>query len=349
MPTWGEIENEIMQTVVNGTPDFDGVRRKYLAQLYKYTGNPVILYSTAYLEKPETPSGAVMLTLADIQGFMGAVKGLPKGPLDLILHSPGGMAEAAESVLNYLRQRFNPIRVFIPVAAMSAATMLALGCDEIVMGAHSQLGPIDPQLGMPNPNGNGMIHVPARALLDEFQRAQTECRDPAKLPVWMPILRGYHPGLLQLCVTQQALARDMVGQWLATYMFRRRRNRTQLGRDVATWFADHGNFKSHSRQVSRAQARSQHLRVIDLESDSTLQDLVLSVHHATSHVFSHTAAVKIIENHQGVAFIRSAGTTQGVVMRIPLGPIPGQAPVPGIPFPFPIPAPGGSPPTPGTP
>lgn len=79
--------------------------------------------------------------------FMQVVHGLPTGaPLDLILHSPGGTAEAAESIVAYLRKRFSELRVIVPVAAMSAATMMAMAADRIVMGQHSQVGPIDPQL-----------------------------------------------------------------------------------------------------------------------------------------------------------------------------------------------------------
>ena len=61
------------------------------------------------------------------------------GPgLDLILHSPGGSAEATASIVRYLRRNFDHIRVFVPVAAMSPATMWALAGDVIVMGKHSQ-------------------------------------------------------------------------------------------------------------------------------------------------------------------------------------------------------------------
>ena len=66
---------------------------------------------------------------------------------------------------------------------------------------------------------------------------------------------------------------------------------------------DHALTKSHERHISPAQARSFGLSIANLEDDQTLQDLVLSVHHATILTMSMTQAVKIIENDRGVGFI----------------------------------------------
>jgi len=76
---------------------------------------------------------------------MEAIHGLKGNKLDLILHTGGRSAEATDAIVTYLRQKFNHIRIIIPQAAMSAGTMFALSADEIVMGRHSFIGPIDPQ------------------------------------------------------------------------------------------------------------------------------------------------------------------------------------------------------------
>jgi membrane-bound ClpP family serine protease len=57
--------------------------------------------------------------------------------LDLFLHSPGGDPDTVEQMCAYLRTQFDEIRAIVPVYAMSAATMIALAADEIVMGADS--------------------------------------------------------------------------------------------------------------------------------------------------------------------------------------------------------------------
>src|SRR5437588_5120374 len=126
-----------MGVVRPGAPSaHDLLRRKYMQQLAKLTGRAVVVYATSWLEpRPQDPQ-AITIGLGDVQGFMETVSDLEEKELDLILHSPGGSAEAAESIVEYLRTRFDHIRVIVPVAAMSAATMIALSADELLMGDH---------------------------------------------------------------------------------------------------------------------------------------------------------------------------------------------------------------------
>jgi ClpP class serine protease len=68
-------------------------------------------------------------------------------PLDMILHTPGGLVLAALQVARALGTHKAKVTVFVPHYAMSGGTLIALAADEIVMCEHSVLGPIDPQLG----------------------------------------------------------------------------------------------------------------------------------------------------------------------------------------------------------
>jgi hypothetical protein len=305
LPTWGEILEELTSPenqTPGGAPDFDKVRRSYLAKLAAKTGRATILYAAGFLDQPDIPGAVTQVELGDKQGFMNAVAGLPQQELDLILTSPGGSAEATEAILTYLRTRFAHIRVIVPVAAMSAATMLALGADEIMMGKHSQLGPIDPQFFIMTPEGPRF--APAAEILEQFEMAKKECQDPANLAAWAPILRSYAPGLLAQCVTSRQLAETMVARWLKEYMLKGQPDAEDVANAAAKWFADYRKFGSHGRSVTLDDLLALRLRATRLESDQELQDLVLSVHHATSHTFSLTSAAKIIENHRGRAFIR---------------------------------------------
>jgi len=318
MPTWGQILTELNRSRApqGSGKDFDGIRRKYLKALHDHTKRAVILYSTAFLESRPIPPADLQIGLQDIPGFMEAVSNVEEKKLDLILHSPGGSAEAAESVVTYLRKRFDHIRIFIPVAAMSAATMVALSADEIVMGQHSQLGPIDPQFIVNTPEGPRS--APAKAILNQFELAKKECKDPSNLAAWMPILRGYMPGLLTQCGDSRTLAVTMVSTWLKQYMFASDKDAETKAAEIAQWFADYESFQSHGRRVSPDEAIKKGLKVVWLESDNLLQDAVLSVHHATMHTFSGTPASKIIENHHGRAWVRMTGQ---VVIQAPVGPI----------------------------
>ena len=71
----------------------------------------------------------------------------PDQPIDLILHTPGGLVLAAEQIALALLERTGKVTVFVPHYAMSGGTLLALTADEIVMDPHAVLGPVDPQIG----------------------------------------------------------------------------------------------------------------------------------------------------------------------------------------------------------
>src|SRR5229473_1068582 len=68
-------------------------------------------------------------------------------PLDLVLHTPGGLVLAALQIAKAVREHTGKVTVFVPHYAMSGGTLIALAADEIVMCEHAVLGPVDPQLG----------------------------------------------------------------------------------------------------------------------------------------------------------------------------------------------------------
>jgi hypothetical protein len=304
MPTWGEILSELQATSRQGiVPPFDAVRRKYLALLNRKTGRNTIMYSTKWTQ-PTGPVNPDLLSITDedIQGLMEVIHGLKDSELDLIIHSPGGSAEAAEAFVSYLRTKFDDVRVIIPQAAMSAATMLACSSNRIVMGKHSSIGPIDPQLILQTQVG--MQLVPAQAILDQFELAREECQDPKKLGSWLPILGQYGPALLIQCQNAIALSNQLVSEWLEKYMFKGKADAGQKAKEIAEFLSDHKRFKTHGRHIDREKAREIGLFIEDLEEDQEFQDLVLSIFHSTTHTFSATPALKIIENHNGKAFIK---------------------------------------------
>jgi hypothetical protein len=303
MPTWGDILREINDSVQahNGIPQFDSIRHAYLQRLSAVTGRSALLYAADYLN-PAKGGHQVMINTADMQGLMESVNGLPGPNLDLILHSPGGQAEATEMMVRYLRNKYSHIRVIIPFAAMSAATMWAMSADEIVMGAHSQVGPIDPQLNLPT----GLV-VPAGALIGQFREIMDECsNDPSRITAWLPTLQQYPPGLLNICEASDALAKLLVSQWLKAYLLKGLVDSDVTATAVADWLADGKVHLSHSRAITREDLKERGVPVVELESDPALQDAVLSVHHATLLTFAGTPVTKIVENNLGRSWIQHA-------------------------------------------
>ena len=138
------------------------------------------------------------------------------------------------------------------------------------------------------------------------------------------MLNQYGPDLLVSCRNAKALSTKLVRGWLETWMFKEDRNRKTRARRIADWLSDHSYSKSHGRHIPRMQLEKKRLKIVPLEKDQTFQDEVLSLFHATTHTFTNTSAVKIVENHFGKAFIKQAQT---MLVPVPT-PAPQQPPSP---------------------
>jgi len=308
LPSWNELLRELKDLIEKKHPNaVDHLRRKYMAQLNRYTNRNVVLYATRWTQPtPNLPAGLISITDEDIQGLMEVFHDLPSGPLDIVIHSPEGSAEATEAMVSYIRSRFTDVRVIIPHAAMSAATMLACSANRLVMGKHSFLGPIDPQMILNTELG--IQAVPAQAIIDQFNMAKDQCRNLELLAAWSPMLPQYGPALLIQCQETLELSRELVTRWLTSYMFHGEKDAEQKAGIVAECLADHKRFKTHLRHIGIDEARSYGLIIDDLGNDKELNDLVLSVFYATSITFDNSPAVKIVESHLGRAYMRLLAT-----------------------------------------
>jgi len=94
---------------------------------------------------------ARQIDLEDAQTIIAAIKETPEDmPIDLVLHTPGGIVLAAMQIARAVEAHKAKVTVYVPVYAMSGGTLIALAADEIVLGEFSVLGPIDPQIvGLP--------------------------------------------------------------------------------------------------------------------------------------------------------------------------------------------------------
>ena len=295
MPGWNQLLNEI--NAAGST--YDIIRRRYLRKLHQLSGRNVIIYYSGWLQKRNLEGMEV--NDADKNGFMTVVHELDcdRG-LDLILHTPGGETAATESLVDYLRAMFGTdIRAFVPQLALSARTMIACACKVIFMGKQSSLGPIDPQFG----------GIPAHGVVEEFERAHEEIsKDSSKIPVWQPIIAKYPPTFIGECEKAIEWSNEMVTEWLQTGMFGGPEAEAQQEKieNIVVNLTDHALSKSHARHLSFDSCKEIGLKVCRLEDNQALQDAVLSVHHACIHTLTATPAFKIIENHEGRAFIQIA-------------------------------------------
>lgn len=127
----------------------DSARYRIIQSLEKKRGTRVI----ALIHRQESVSilGIPLARYIDIQDSEQVLRAIkltePDIPIDLILHTPGGLVLASEQIANALSRRKAKVTVFVPHYAMSGGTLVALAADEVVMDENAVLGPVDPQLG----------------------------------------------------------------------------------------------------------------------------------------------------------------------------------------------------------
>jgi len=127
----------------------DAMRARKIAQLETLRKSRVILL----VHRQETMKllGFPLMRYIDVNDSEDVLRAIhmtdDELPLDIVLHTPGGLVLAATQIARAIREHKGKVTVFVPHYAMSGGTLIALAADEIVMSSHAVLGPVDPQLG----------------------------------------------------------------------------------------------------------------------------------------------------------------------------------------------------------
>jgi ClpP class serine protease len=106
------------------------------------------------------------IDIEDSEQVLRAIRMTPTDmPIDLVLHTPGGLVLASEQIACAIKRHKGKVSVFVPHYAMSGGTLIALAADEIVMDPDAVLGPVDPQLGSPQSG-----YYPAASILKALEQ-----------------------------------------------------------------------------------------------------------------------------------------------------------------------------------
>ena len=151
----------------------DTARQRGIARLEAKRGSRVILL--VHREETMRLLGFPVMRYIDVNDSEAVLRAIqmtdPKVPLDLVLHTPGGLVLAALQIARAVKAHPGKVRVHIPHFAMSGGTLIALAADEIYMSPYAVLGPVDPQLG----------DLPAASLVDVVERKPLERVDDRTL------------------------------------------------------------------------------------------------------------------------------------------------------------------------
>lgn len=322
MASWSELLEDFQERNRVSSPEW--IKEKLTEQLRKISklrgDTAVIFYASAFLQKAHP---VVSITSEDMNGFMNALYGNKLRKLTLILHTPGGDLNAVESIVEYLRSKFEYIEVVVPYLAMSGGAMISLASDLLILGRQSQLGPIDPQIFVGNTTHS------ARAIQEAFEKAKEEIEDDVKLAhLWAPILQNMGPSLIVDAVRALSYSKELVKNWLDKNMFKDKpeEERSEIVDNIANYFNAGstdglGSVHVHGQRIGIEKLKELQIKVKLLEADQNLQNAVLTAYHLMTITFENTPTTKLISNNNGKMWIK---TEQQIL--VPQHPPAGQQP-----------------------
>ena len=173
-----------------------------------------LLIYVANFNHPSSP-----ITFEDKTGFSDLIEDITEQEVDILVNSPGGFAEVTESLVTMLRSKFNHIRFAIPNMAKSAATLLCLSGNQLLMDHRSELGPTDPQISYPTTDG--IKREAAEDVIEGVNEVKRILKEegPEVIAAYVPLLSKYTMGLLRGCENAKNLSEALSKDWLKRYMF----------------------------------------------------------------------------------------------------------------------------------
>jgi len=221
-------------------------RRQLIKGIQDTTNRELIVY----VANLQHPGGGIDRN--DILAFGDLLQDKAGKDIDLLLQSPGGDIDIAEKIIYMCRDRTKSFRVIIAESAKSAATLIALAADKIVMSYTSELGPIDPQIIITTVGGQ-TINRPAQSFLDGLKAIQEEVgKANGKLsPVYFPLLQQLDPALIDFCKKAITRSKRFAEKWLLKSQFH---GNPEQANKTATELINTEKYLSHGTVIDYKQA-----------------------------------------------------------------------------------------------
>ena len=289
MPTFQNIIDS-----VKNPQDSLNRRQALIKEIEQLTKRRLLVY-VANIGRPEST-----LNPEDKTGFSDLIQDIKEAEVDLLINSPGGFAEVTEAIVGMLRARFKSVRFAIPNMAKSAATLLVLSGDELLMDHRSELGPVDPQIEYTSIDGRK--REAAEDIIAGFEEAKEVLakEGPAATPAYVPLLNKYSIGLLRGCKNAMKLSQELAEAWLRTYMFADDSGSTKP-EEIAKYFASRAETLSHNRAIRIDKCIDLGMKLTDLreEENRNLAQKLWELWCLYELHFERTPVYKMYENSSG--------------------------------------------------
>jgi len=231
----------------------------------------------------------------DIQPFGDLLFGLPeKENVDLLIHSPGGDIDATEKIIIMCREIAKEFRVIVPEYAKSAATLVALASDEVIMGLTSELGPIDAQIQGPGPI-KARFQTSAQSFIDEFELIKKEVDRTGRLsPAYFPLFEGINMGFIRKCRNLMGRSQQFAEKWLSNYMLK---GKPRKARKLAKELCNVKEWLSHGIVIDADIAIRLGIKVKKLKQDDELWQKIWYLHCCYGVLFRRSQICKLFESN----------------------------------------------------
>ncbi|MBW3637855.1 MAG: hypothetical protein KY445_15535, partial [Armatimonadetes bacterium] len=281
---------------LNRTPLYEAIhaeryrRQQFIRDIEEKTGRRLLIYFS------NTNHPQSFITGDDVEPFQDLLLDCDKGDkIDLLLQTNGGEIDPAEKLVFMLRSRASEFRLIVTERAKSAGTLMAMAADEIVMSTTSELGPIDPQISMPQADGRYMQY-PAQSFLDGLDAIRKRVVDEGGLnPADYPLLSQLNPALLDQCKKELVHSQQFAEKWLKRYMLK---DQPDKAAEIAGKLGDVRQYSSHGMVIDHQEAKDMGLNVAFYEPDDALWQEFWRLHLDYKLAVQQSRAAKAFESRR---------------------------------------------------
>lgn len=212
--------------------------------------------------------------------------------LDLIIDSPGGELNTTEKIVAMCRSFCNQFRVIVVNRAKSAATMLALASDEIMMGYLSELGPLDPQIMVINPRGQ-YTFVPAQSIIDSLALLDGALKQGLDQRAVIALVQKIDPPILDVANKALLHSKVIAEEWLKKYMLK---DNPDKAKEIANALSDNNKWLSHGRRIDYERAKEMGLNATPIDRNSDFWKHLWEYYSRAFTFLNSTRNIKLLES-----------------------------------------------------
>ena len=303
--------------------DLQSELQKLISEYNKIRGAFTLVYISAIGKHAQIPD--VSLSQDDYYLIHDLLRDINSAKLDFYIETPGGSAEAAEEIVECLRNKFPHVSFVVSGEAKSAGTIMVLSGDEIIMTETGSLGPIDAQVKI------GRSVISAFDYVEWINTKREEAQKAGRLnPFDATMIAQISPGELSGVYNALKYAEDLVVDWLVKYKFKSwtvtetrkipvtEELKKKRANEIVTELINHAKWRSHGRSIKVTDLESMGLKIFKAESNPQLSEVIYRIQTVCRLLFSSSDVYKIFATEKD-RVVKRATPVSLIQQKIPSG------------------------------